>query len=249
MENQQLNQPAAPGESCGAATTSLVLGIFAVFIGPLCGIPAVIAGHIALSKIKKSGGWLQGQGKAIAGLILGYIFTILLPLLAALAFAGTQSAMKKAREAQTRNLAFNLSLAITNYSDEYGSLPVSAASATPISTNSSEGISLLQVLLAQETGRPTLNARGIRFLEVKIAKSRKGGIEYGPDGLTVIGMFDPWGEPFHIALDDDGNDEIVNPDQIDAQDPSILIGFKAVVYSAGADRKLGTKDDITTWRD
>jgi hypothetical protein len=36
-------------------------------------IPAVICGHVAWSKIRKSGGALRGKGIASAGLILGYI--------------------------------------------------------------------------------------------------------------------------------------------------------------------------------
>jgi Domain of unknown function (DUF4190) len=57
----------------GLAITSLVLGV----LSPLCcsvvtGIPAVICGHIARSKIKKDP-TLQGEGLAIAGLVLGYI--------------------------------------------------------------------------------------------------------------------------------------------------------------------------------
>jgi len=35
--------------------------------------PAVICGHIAWSKIRKSGAALRGKGIATAGLILGYI--------------------------------------------------------------------------------------------------------------------------------------------------------------------------------
>ena len=40
-------------------------------------IPAVICGHIARSKIRKSGGALGGTGIATAGLILGYIALVL----------------------------------------------------------------------------------------------------------------------------------------------------------------------------
>jgi hypothetical protein len=56
------------------AIWSLVLaGLF--FIGGwlFTAIPAVIFGHVARSKIRKSGGALRGQGIATAGLILGYI--------------------------------------------------------------------------------------------------------------------------------------------------------------------------------
>jgi hypothetical protein len=40
-------------------------------------IPAVICGHVARAKIRKSGGALSGMGIATAGLILGYIALVL----------------------------------------------------------------------------------------------------------------------------------------------------------------------------
>ena len=73
----------------GAALASLVLGILGlVLIGPLGSIPAVICGHMALSRIKKNPDALGGDGLALAGLILGYVqiglMAIMLPLLAAI---------------------------------------------------------------------------------------------------------------------------------------------------------------------
>ena len=67
--------------SSGLAIASLVCGICGFILGPLIGIPALITGHIALSKIKKSGGIIHGRGMAIAGLILGYISIVLTLLL------------------------------------------------------------------------------------------------------------------------------------------------------------------------
>ena len=56
------------------AICSLVLAILSFTCGWLfTAIPAVICGHIAWSKIRKSGGTLGGKNIAIAGLILGYI--------------------------------------------------------------------------------------------------------------------------------------------------------------------------------
>jgi len=56
------------------AIWSLVLAILSFNCGFLVtAIPAVICGHIAWSKIQKSGGALRGKGIAIAGLILGYL--------------------------------------------------------------------------------------------------------------------------------------------------------------------------------
>lgn len=53
---------------------SLVLGILGITCcSVFTAIPAVICGHIAFSKIKKSAGALVGEGMAIAGLVLGYV--------------------------------------------------------------------------------------------------------------------------------------------------------------------------------
>src|SRR5262245_13824925 len=56
------------------AVCSLVLAILSFTCGWLfTAIPAVICGHIACSKIRKSGGTLGGKNIAVAGLVLGYI--------------------------------------------------------------------------------------------------------------------------------------------------------------------------------
>src|SRR5882762_1564804 len=61
-----------------AAIWSLVLAILSFFCGWLItAIPAVICGHVARSKLRKSGGALGGKGIATAGLILGYIALVL----------------------------------------------------------------------------------------------------------------------------------------------------------------------------
>ena len=176
------------------------------------------------------------------------IVIAIIMVLAALGFAGVSVAMKRAKTVQSLNLATNLAQAITNFVDEYGALPAAAATSAPLNTGSGEGVTLLRVLLAQETGNTILNTRGIRFLEPKSANKRKGGIDYGTGGGAVaLGMYDAWGEPYYVAFDDDYNDEITNPNRIGASDQPILRGLKAVVYSAGADRTIGTKDDVKTW--
>ena len=56
----------------GLAVASLVLGILWIYwIGSIL---AVIFGHVALSRIKRSNGWKTGRGMAIAGLVLGYVW-------------------------------------------------------------------------------------------------------------------------------------------------------------------------------
>lgn len=60
------------------AIWSLILAVLSFTCGWLfTAIPAVICGHIARSKIRKSGATLGGTGIATAGLILGYIAIVL----------------------------------------------------------------------------------------------------------------------------------------------------------------------------
>ena len=70
--------PQAVRRTASAAIWSLVLAILSFFGGWLfTAIPAVICGHVARSKIRRSGGALRGKRIATAGLILGYIALVL----------------------------------------------------------------------------------------------------------------------------------------------------------------------------
>ena len=60
------------------AIWSLILAVLSFTCGWLfTAIPAVICGHIARAKIRKSGGALGGRGIATGGLVLGYIALVL----------------------------------------------------------------------------------------------------------------------------------------------------------------------------
>lgn len=91
-----MNQPYAqlpPTRTSTAAIISLIAGILGfVQILPVIGpIGAVVAGHIAKSEIKKSGGMVAGNGMATTGLILGYfmlVVSLCLTCFAILAFTG-----------------------------------------------------------------------------------------------------------------------------------------------------------------
>jgi hypothetical protein len=66
--------PSPAPRTAPTAIWSLVLAVVSFFCGWLfTAIPAVICGHVARSKIRKSGGALGGMGIATAGLIVGYI--------------------------------------------------------------------------------------------------------------------------------------------------------------------------------
>lgn len=69
------------------ATVSLIFGILSYVILPFIGaIVAVICGHMARSEIRRAPpGSIDGDGMAVAGLVLGYI-QIALSILAVVAF-------------------------------------------------------------------------------------------------------------------------------------------------------------------
>lgn len=64
--------PVAPATS-GLAIASFICGLLTLFAFPYLGIAAVVCGHIALGQIRSSGGFVEGRGFALAGLILGYV--------------------------------------------------------------------------------------------------------------------------------------------------------------------------------
>ena len=75
--------PASPPPAPSAATStlavvSLIAGIVSWILMPfIAGVAAVICGHMARAEIKRSSGALEGDGLAIAGLVLGWINVVL----------------------------------------------------------------------------------------------------------------------------------------------------------------------------
>jgi len=67
---------AIPAPTSGLAIASMVCGIVGFclcYVWALAGIPAVICGHMALSRINKSDYPMGGRGMALTGVILGYV--------------------------------------------------------------------------------------------------------------------------------------------------------------------------------
>jgi competence protein ComGC len=106
------------------ATFSLVLGILSLTIFSfLAGIPAIILGHMSRSNIKKSMGKLKGDGMALAGLIMGYISLLAIPLIliiAAIAIPNLLRARMSANEASAIGSVRTITIASTTYQAEKG---------------------------------------------------------------------------------------------------------------------------------
>jgi type IV pilus assembly protein PilA len=105
----------------GGAIASLVLGIasFVLCLSFLAGIPAIIIGHISLSKIKKSMGRLKGEGLALAGLILGYISLPFILIIAAIAIPNLLRAKISANESVAASTVRTINTSQVTYSTDY----------------------------------------------------------------------------------------------------------------------------------
>jgi len=76
MNEMPPSLPAASSKTSALAVCSLVLGILAIVlfcVSPIFAIPAIICGHVAHAKVRRSGGHLTGGGLAVAGFITGYV--------------------------------------------------------------------------------------------------------------------------------------------------------------------------------
>lgn len=83
--------PAIAKPSSSTAIVSLVFGLLSwLFLPWLGAIVAIVSGHMARSEIRRSNGQLEGDGMAVAGLVLGYlqIALTLLAIVAVIVFLG-----------------------------------------------------------------------------------------------------------------------------------------------------------------
>jgi hypothetical protein len=65
-----------------------------LFSVPFAFVAAVIFGHLGLSEIRKSAGRLKGDGLAIAGLVLGYMWVVSIPIILIIAAIAIPNVMR-----------------------------------------------------------------------------------------------------------------------------------------------------------
>ena len=126
IQQPNASYPSIPTQNSGLATASLVCGITSLLFSIFTGIPAIICGHKALSKIKKSQGLLGGSGMAIAGLVLGYIsiaLTLIIAVLAAMATPVIMKQQKKANMITATNNAKQLFMFLVEYDSDNKKFP------------------------------------------------------------------------------------------------------------------------------
>jgi hypothetical protein len=137
-------------KTSGMAIASMVSGIctYVLCASIVTGIPAIILGHLALGRIKQSRGGLSGKGMAIAGLVMGYLSVLLIPIMLALALPAVNQAVTKAKQTQSLANIRQISVSCIKYAQTHGGsfpasleeleLPNPAILRSPLSTGTEE---------------------------------------------------------------------------------------------------------------
>ena len=223
---QMLSYPA----TSGLAIASMICGILVIFSWGITGLPAVICGHLARGKIKRSGGTLEGNGFALTGLILGYIGLVLFPLLIAAIFWGANAAVKSATKITAMSEVHSIETAVNSFYFEYRTMPPGTGV-----YDTALDVSLTEALIGFDK---SINTRGEDFLTMRTSHGSKG---LDP---TTHQIHDRWGNGYVVIVDTDENDEItVSRGGIS----ETVRGHHALVYSKGADGIAGTSDDVKSW--
>lgn len=170
----------------------------------------------------------------------------IIAVLAAAGFAAGGAAMKKAKMVKAESVAQSVNSAIDNFYTENSALPIPQGSGgtdggTKYDTSKGDGIKVLEILTGLDD---EINTRRVKYLAVKEGKAKKDGIIFSKSGKEVVGLFDPWGNPYIIVMDTSYEDRInVKP----GNSQTTLNGKRSAVYTVGQDKKGGTKDDVKTW--
>ncbi len=223
--------PASIPQNSGLAISSLVFAFIGLITVGVFSIPAVIIGHLALRRIKGSAGKLSGRKLAMAGLIIGYLGIVFMPILIPVGFAAGNTAIGKGRDLQARSAAVSLDTSIDQFYTEYSAMPAPVET-----TDTALDVSLVRTLTGEDR---ILNPRGIRFLSLRETASKKGGLDPVTHRLN-----DPWGNGYQVIIDIHSTGALV---VTRGGIKETVSGRKAVVYSLGADGIAGTTDDVTTW--
>jgi hypothetical protein len=112
--------PTGVPPAAGLAVTSMVLGILS-FVGCsiLTGIPAIITGHIAHNRSRKLPEQYGGGSYAIAGLVMGYVSLVFIPVLAGLMLPALAKAKDKAQRINCVSNMKQIGLAARMWSNDH----------------------------------------------------------------------------------------------------------------------------------
>lgn len=174
------------------------------------------------------------------------IMGVIAAAMVALGVAGSNPAPHRShtRVGMTERVIEELKTATRCFEEEYSRLPDPGV--FEATTDSPEGRLLLVILLGSEReGDAVGNPRRIRFLGA-VVKQRKerGGLVYETPG-SFPGLYDAWGEPFHIFL----REPTAKTLSFIWQGKTVELDATPIaIVSKGPDKIEGSADDLRSWQ-
>ncbi|MFC5456344.1 prepilin-type N-terminal cleavage/methylation domain-containing protein [Prosthecobacter fluviatilis] len=182
----------------------------------------------------------------------------IIAILASLTAAGVTQLIDKANNLKVRTVLMDLKTGIETYQTDYNRYPVSAGftgangeDAPELLTDGSNPlVDTLMGIPPASGGTADLNPKRTQFATFNPANNGRHGLVGAARPYKLTDMY---GQPYHILLDTNGDNQVKNPDAANT-DPKISTGqaahlpLKIAVYSSGKDQIPGTSDDVTSWR-
>lgn len=187
------------------------------------------------------------RSKAGFTLIELLVVITIIAVLAAAGFASGNAAMQRARKVTAQAAATSIVTSIDQFYSEYSALP-SGTGTLPTGTGGS-GVAVINILAGLETGTTIENDRKIKFLSLKESKNgKRDGAVFNTAGTSINALFDPWGRPYYIVMDDNYDERIsITPGN---SIPQVnLNGRRAAAYSLGVkvDNLATSGTFVKTW--
>lgn len=193
---------------------------------------------------------INKKGKR-AGFTLVELLVVIMIIVALIGFGsvGLRKALQNAEETKVRQVCRDLVIAIEQFRmDHNGNFPIEEYpdGDGDLYIRTDESNSLMQILTNREKGLDRVNQAGKVYFSTKESKAKSDGLYIGP--AEEVGLYDSWKMPYYVVMDTNMDDELKDPS--DPGNP-LLRGKKVLVFSAGADMKIGkdnNEDNINSWK-
>lgn len=182
----------------------------------------------------------------------------IIAVLASLTAVGVTQITEQANRVKVRAAIMDLRNGIDGYLTEYGRYPIDSGvsgangeDAPELMTDGSNTlVDTLMGIPPSSSGSMDMNPKRMQFATFPPANNGRHGLV---GAARPFKLADLYGQPYHILLDTNGDNQVKNPDTSNT-DPKISVNqaaylpLKVAVYSSGKDQLPRTSDDITSWR-
>jgi prepilin-type N-terminal cleavage/methylation domain-containing protein len=199
----------------------------------------------------------QPASRAFTLVELLVVITII-AILASLTASGIINAIDQANRLKVRAVVMELKNGIDLYQTEYTRYPIGASLAatngedTPelLTDGSNSLVDTLMGIPPASNGTTDPNPKRIPFAQFPPANNGRHGLV---GAARPFKLTDLYGQPYHILLDTNGDNQVKNPDTSNtdskiSQNQAAYLVSKVAVYSSGKDQAPRTGDDVATWR-